>query len=217
MPLYFPTQLNTSLHHQISHTPNGAQPCTNSPAVRKQSPQTWCGGGINHNGFTAVILHQQLLSFPLWNLQSMSLLGWEELHVINKMWCSCSMCENIVFFIFGILDFPSPWLDSIYTWELSDSAGNTGCNVCMVIHHELDLNIEQIWAVCVFFEYKLHLFRVELGVCSDVPLALNAAKLLQVGARVAIHLCIVTACRLTYVGHTSAWLRHAQATAHWSH
>lgn len=68
--------------------------------------------------------------------------------------------------------------------------------------------------MCVFFEYKLHLFRVEFGVCSDVPLALNAAKLLQVGVRVAIHLCIVTACRLTYVGHTSAWLRHAQATAH---
>lgn len=40
------------------------------------------------------------------------------------------------------MDFVSPWFDNIYAYELSDYAGNTGCNVCMVMHHKLDLTMK---------------------------------------------------------------------------
>ena len=77
----------------------------------------------------------------------------EELYSRNKMRCICSACKHIALFAFSIADFPSPWLDGIYARELSDCAGNTSCDVRMVMHHKLDLTVRQVRAICILSGY----------------------------------------------------------------
>lgn len=71
------------------------------------------------------------------------------MQVISQMGYICSTCKCTALFIFGIVDFPSLWLDRIYAWEVSDCAGNTGLNVCMLMQHKLDLTVKQTTAICV--------------------------------------------------------------------
>lgn len=122
--------------------------------------------GIKSYHSALVVLHQQLLSFPLWNLRDFLLIGWQELYAINGMWCIFSICNHIALFIFLLPGLAAP--------ELS-CGGNTGCNVHMEMHHKLDLtghSSENL--LCPSSCWLLSLGSCSEG--SDTALALHFAK-----------------------------------------